>query len=105
VPRIFRFSAPATAAGLPLVPPDGVTAYAQINNDGTNPLRLYFTKQDFDADAAFLGTDGWIELAASTGFWEGPAELGTGYEGTKGLWLRGRIGTATGQVIWYYRRG
>lgn len=105
IPRIRRYT--ATTTGHKTNPP-GVTKHVQISNDGANALRVYFTKADFDADAAFGATDGFIQLAASTGFYEGPAEIGSGSQSNpdlNGLWLRGVVGDATGQILWYLRRG
>jgi hypothetical protein len=82
--------------------PPMVTKFVQISNEGANILKVYFTKPDFDADINF------ISLAATTGFYEGPAEVGvnpTGPQGRDRLWFRSAAGATTAVVLWYLRRG
>jgi len=71
-----------------------VTKWVQISNEGSNVLRVYFTLVDFNAN----DTDGFIDLPATTGFYEGPAE-------TTAIWLRGVGGSTDVVLIGYARRG
>lgn len=87
--RVFRASIDTTGREKR---PEAVTVRLQISNEGANVLRVYFNQQDFDADADYL------ELAASTGFFDGPVEIPDRY------FLRA-VGGATDVVaLEYYRR-
>jgi hypothetical protein len=79
-----------------------VTKFVQVSNQGANILRLYFTKEDFTLDQNYL------DLAATVGFYEGPAEIGVnpgGPQGRDSLWFRSAAGVTTAVVVWYGRRG
>lgn len=52
-----------------------------LRNDGANPLRIYFTQTDYDADTKF------IVLAVGAAPLEGPFDIA-------GVWFRG-VGGAT----------
>ena len=89
IPRVFRASIPTT--GRPH-DPKFTSKFLQISNEGANVLRVYFTKEDFDADANY------IALAATIGFYEGPAEVQT-------VWFRAVAGATDVVAIFYQRRG
>ena len=94
VPMVRRLTVTTTFGAYPL---PVTTKYLQIFNQGANIVRVYFTAADYVADANYL------ELAATTGVFEGPVELrATASE----LHLRSATGTATPVVvIGYQRRG
>ena len=81
--------------------PPGVVKFLQVSNEGANELRLYFTEADYDAD------ENYVSLAATTGYFDGPVELGGSIPGPNGrdqLWLRSVTGDTTAVVVWYLRR-
>ncbi len=94
VPIVRRLSVTTTFGAYPL---PVTTKYLQIFNQGANIVRVYFTAADYTADANYL------ELAATTGVFEGPVELrATGSE----LHFRAQTGTTNPVVvIGYQRRG
>ena len=97
LPVVERITVDTTGEGR--IPPM-VTKWVQVSNEGANALRIFFTSADFDA------AEGYIELAASTGFYEGPAEIGVGGpNGRDKLWLKGVGGDADVVLVWYLRRG
>lgn len=99
LPFAFRSTIDTTGSTVTI---PGVTKHLQVSNEGGNPLRVYFTKADFDANANF------IELAATIGFFEGPAEIGVnpgGGEGRDFLYLRAAAATTVASVVAYLRRG
>jgi hypothetical protein len=57
----------------------------------TNPCRLYFREQDFDADENYV-------LLDADGEWDGPVEGIT-------IWLRGVGGNAEVEAVGFQRRG
>ncbi len=77
--------------------PLATTAHLQISNDGAEDLRVFLRRDDFDADANF------ITLVAGSGFFKGPLELGPEPAGPQ-MFLKAVAGTATVQVIEFYRR-
>lgn len=77
--------------------PKNAFKHVQISNEGANNLRVYFTLADFTADASLTATDGYIELANTTGFFDGPAE-------GKEIWWRPIGGTTQIVAIFYQRR-
>lgn len=85
-PRTQRVS--VTAVGAPLALPFPAK-FLQISNEGAAPLRIYWTGEDFTADTNY------IELALTTGFFEGPAEIAT-------IWLRGAGGVSNPVIVVSY---
>ncbi len=88
--RVFRDAAVPTT-GRDRRPPS-ITKFIQLSNEGANVLRLYFTEEDFDADANY------VELVATSGFFEGPVE-------TDRYFLRAVTAPTAVVVVEYYRRG
>lgn len=105
-PVVRRLSVPTTGIGadgeyrLP-----GPTNFLQVANEGANIVRIYFTKSDYDADVNY------VELAATTGYFEGPVEIAQavpkdGHANRAGLFLRAVTGTTNPvTVVAYMRRG
>ena len=62
----------------------------------TFPLRLYFSEEDFTANANYIP----VPIAADTNpwGWEGPAEVSE-------VWLKGIGGTAVVTLVAFLRRG
>lgn len=91
VPRIRRFV--IDTAGRE-VRPLSRTSRLRISNEGANVVRLYFTKEDFD------NNDEFIELAATTGFFEADVEVGgaTNSE-TPVYFLRSLVGDSDPVVV------
>ena len=89
VPRVFRNAVPVVGLEHAL---ESVSKFGQIWNTGANALRVYFRLEDFTADANFR------ELAATTGFLEGPLELSK-------IWFRAVGGATAVESIFYARRG
>lgn len=91
----------ATTTGAQLMPP-GPTSFVQVSNDGAEALRLFFSLQDYTDQVNY------IELPATTGFWDGPAEIaaspGTA-SGRDAIWYRSAAATTDFQVVFYVRRG
>jgi hypothetical protein len=71
------------------------TKYLQITNGGAVAVRVYFTQDDYTAGVNY------IELASSTGSFEGPVELRAN---AAELYLAGVAGTANPVVIVAYQR-
>lgn len=91
VPRIRRF---VIDTGGREVRPLSRTSRLRISNEGANIVRLYFTQEDFDAD------DEFIELAATTGFFEGDVEVGGATNGETPLYfLRSLVGDSDPVVV------
>ena len=71
------------------------TKFLQITNNGANAVRVYFSAEDFTANTNY------IELVASTGFFEGPVELrATAAE----LYFAAQTGTSNPVVVVAYQR-
>ena len=86
------------------------TGYVQVSNEGAQIVRLYALKSDFDADAALGATDGFIRLAATTGFFGGPVALNDEGVDPTGvvrpqpvLWARAEAGTTLVVCAFYLR--
>lgn len=98
LPKCARLTVTTTGEGRR---PPGVTQYVQVSNEGANVLRIYFQADDFTADANY------IELVATTGYWEGPAEIGAplpgSISGRDQIWFRTSGGDSDISVIWYLR--
>lgn len=62
----------------------------------TNPVRLYFSLDDYTNDVNYLA----VPVAAATHpwGWEGPAEVSE-------IWLKGDGGTSSVQLVAFLRRG
>lgn len=60
--------------------------WLRITNEGANPLEIYFSQEDFDADENFCS------LPATTGLFEGPYE-------TKAVWLKSDTGDTTACIV------
>jgi len=74
------------------------TSYVQVYTT-TNPVRVYFTEDDFTNDEHYIEVP--IAAAANPWGWEGPVELG--WEGK--IWFKGLGGDAGVTAIFYQRRG
>ncbi len=84
----------------------GATNYLQISNEGASDLKVYFTRPDFENDMAYL------TLAATTGYFGGPVEIGVGQAGPnaaelgrENVYLKGSGGSTDVVLVWYVRRG
>ena len=71
------------------------TKYLQISNGGANAVRVYFTAEDYAANANY------IELASSTGAFEGPVELRAN---AAQLYFAAQGGTSNPVVVVAYQR-
>ena len=111
VARVARFTAangnPVTTTGRAMFSPALTqdkalrTRYIQISNTGGNILRVYFTHAAFTTNT----TDGFLELAATTGYFEGPVDLDDGDTPIQPyLWLRSVTGNTDAVVVFYNRR-
>lgn len=89
IPRVFRATIDASGRAHD---PRFTSKYLQVSNEGGTVLRIYFTEEDFTADANYL------ELAATTGFFEGPAEV-------QKVWFRAVVGPTNVVAVFYQRRG
>jgi hypothetical protein len=106
VPRTIRLTAANSRAVGALanaepIPLPFKTKYLQISNEGANAVRVYWTVGDFNDDVGGTGTDGFIELPATTGYFEGPVEAVD--ERVDQLFLRGVGGTADVVVTAYQK--
>lgn len=97
-PRVFK--ADITTSGI-VYHPKMQISYLQVYAV-TNPLKVYFTEEDFDNDENYVSVP--VAAAATPWGWEGPVELG--YDGaTPALWLKGDGGTSSVTIVFYQRRG
>jgi len=71
----------------------GHIKFLQISNEGGNIVRVYFSEADYTADANY------IELEATTGYFEGPVEL----RGNN-LYLRAQTAASDPVVVVFYLR-
>ena len=62
-----------------------------------NPCRVYFTKEDFDADEGYVVVP-VPSAQAPHGEWEGPVEADE-------IWLRGDGGSSDVELVAFQRRG
>lgn len=85
-PHVRRLSVATTGLGDLGFTLPGVTKGLVVSNEGAFALRMYFTLADYTADANY------IELAATTGYYDQPDEVHT-------LWFRAVGGTTTPVVI------
>jgi hypothetical protein len=101
VPRVLRTSIDTTGREVPVGraindPKVGVykftSQYLQITNTDANACRIYFLEEDFSED------EHYIELAASGGVWEGPAELVR-------FWAKSQVGASVLQIVAFQRLG
>jgi hypothetical protein len=76
----------------------GPTFNVKVSNEGAENVRLYTEEEDFDADSALTATDGFIVLAALSGFFEGPLA-------TKNIWLRAEANTTDVVVMAFTKLG
>ena len=97
-PRIF--TADITTGGQ-LHHPKIQTSYLQIYT-ATNPVKVYFTQADFDADVNFVTVP--VPALEDMPGWEGPVELGEVRDRGPTIWLKGDGGTASVTVVFYQRR-
>lgn len=68
----------------------------------TNPVRLYFTEEDFNANVNYV----LVQPASAIypyGQWEGPVETCAGDRSD--LWLRGDGGPSAVELVAFQRRG
>jgi len=69
--------------------------YLQIQT-ADNPVKVYFTKADFDGDKNYIEVP--VAAAATPWGYEGPAEVSE-------VWMKGSGGTAGVVLVAYLRRG
>lgn len=89
IPRILRLVPDAVGRDVDL---RFTSKFIQLSSEGAFPVRVYFTQPDFTANANY------IELPATTGFFEGPVEA-------QKIWVRGVGGAGSLVGIFYARRG
>lgn len=65
---------PITAEGVTIYA-EGPTVSLSINNLGPNPMRIYWTTKDYEADDTGTGVDGFIDLPAGVGTVDLPCSL------------------------------
>lgn len=94
VPRVIRDSVSTTGRrySFPFY-----TFYLKARNKGANIVRMYFTEDDFTADANYVE----IPVAAATdpyGQWEAPTEL-------QAVWLKAITAATNVELVIFQRRG
>jgi hypothetical protein len=74
------------------------TCYLQVYT-ATNPVRVYFSEADFNADENYVAVP--VAAAEHPWGWEGPVEL----HPHRKVWFRGVGGNADVTAVFYQRRG
>ncbi len=92
-PFVTRRSVPTGTSAQQLFASPGHIKYLQVMNEGANVVRLYFAREDYDADTSY------VELAATTGTFSGPVELRS-----RNLFIRAVGGAADPVVVIMYLR-
>lgn len=90
IPRVYRMTIDETGVGWDF---QFTTNWLKIRAS-TNPVRMYFTEDDYDNDEAY------VLVPEGDRGWEGPAEADK-------VWLRCPVGGSTSEVemIAFQRRG
>ena len=94
IPLVFRDSIDTTGRKHD---PKKFVNYIVARNKGANVVNLFFTEDDFDADANFVE----LPVAAATapyGEWSGPVEA-------EAIWLKAVGGASAVEVVLFQRRG
>lgn len=97
VPAVRKFTATTTVADFKV--PNAPTKYLQVNNEGSDDVRMYFTAADAAAD------DNYIILGANASgfeFFEGPVELA---DNESRIWFLADSGSQELTIVSYQRRG
>lgn len=95
-PQVWQGTVGTTGA---FTRPKGQTSHIQVMAV-TNPVRVYFREDDFNADVNFI----LVPVAAATHpwGWEGPAELGA--LPVHKIWFRGVGGNSDVTAVFYLRK-
>jgi len=67
----------------------------------TNPVRVFFTEDDFDNDKNYIEVP--VAALQDIAMWEGPVELGEDAQGPV-IWFKGVGGNSVVTAVFYQRR-
>lgn len=94
VPHVFRATVDNTTGWDHQLPFDCMYLIIRV---GTNPCKMYFKQEDFDADANYVLVP--VPNASTPhGEWQGPVEASK-------IWLKGSGGNSVVELVAFQRRG